>query len=258
MKFTLLGSGTSQGIPVIGCTCNTCISTDSRDKRLRCSAYFQNEGNAVLIDAGPDFRMQALRYGVNYLDAVLLTHEHNDHVAGMDDLRPLYFRKGKPIPIIAEQFVLDQITTRYDYAFAENPYPGAPKFDLIPIEPGDVLRFGNLHIRACRLYHGNLPILGFILQNQIAYFTDTNNIPELSIEQISGIDYLFLDALHHNKHYSHHSLSEALDAVASINPKKTFLIHLSHMMGPTGEWEKKLPENVFPSYDGQIIDLQTD
>lgn len=223
---------------------------------MRCSAYISNDKNGIVIDVGPDFRTQALREGIKELDGVFLTHEHNDHVAGMDDLRPLIFRKGRPMPVFAEERVLEDVRTRYSYAFEKQPYPGAPSFELIAIKPGDEFHFGALQISAQRVYHGKLPILAFVVQDRLAYLTDTNEIPRATKERLHGIEYLILDALRRERHYSHHSLQEAIDAAASIQASKTFLIHLSHMMGPTSDWEGDLPENVFPSYDQLTIELQ--
>lgn len=258
MKFTLLGSGTSQGVPIIGCSCATCTSTDIRDIRTRCSALIESTTHNVIIDVGPDFRMQALGHQMKSLDAVLITHEHNDHVAGLDDLRPLMFKNRKPMPIYAEARVLSEIKKRYDYAFEPQPYPGAPSFELIEIKPGDVLSFGKIEVRAVRVYHGALPILAFTIQNQIAYLTDTNSVPKESLFSLNDIPILLLDMLREKKHHSHFDLKSACGFAASISAGKTFLIHLSHLMGPTREWERGLPTDIFPSYDGLTFDLPID
>ena len=218
----------------------------------------KDPSNCIVIDVGPDFREQALRNEITDLDGVFLTHEHNDHVAGLDDLRPLIFKKRRPMPIYAEERVLNDVKSRFSYAFEPQPYPGAPSFELIPIRPGDSFTFGKIHIKAFRVFHGRLPILGFLIQDRLAYMTDTNEIPVETNEQIKGIDYLILDALRREKHYSHHSLNEAIEAAASIRADQTFLIHLSHMMGPTAQWESDLPTDVFPSYDQLTIELQKD
>ncbi len=258
MKFTLLGTGTSQGIPVIGCNCSTCLSEDIRDKRLRCSAYIHDDHHGILIDAGPDFRTQALLHSIKKVDAVFLTHEHNDHVAGLDDLRPFMFRSGKPMKIYAEERVLNDIKRRYGYAFIEQPYPGAPSFELLPIIPGQSFQIGSINLEAIRVLHGGLPILAYVVQKQLAYLTDTNEVPLETQRVIQGIPILILDALRRKSHHSHFSLDEAIEVAASIRAGQTFLIHLSHLMGPTREWEIALPRNVFPSYDNLTFDLHTD
>lgn len=256
MIFTLLGSGTSQGIPVIGCDCATCTSTDSRDKRFRCSAFVEDEDNAIIIDVGPDFRSQALHHGVSNIDAVFLTHEHNDHIIGLDDLRPMIFKSMKPMRIYAEPRVLDEIRDRFPYAFIEQPYPGAPRFELLSIIPGDRVSIGDITIEAVRSNHGNLPILSYVIQDQIAYMTDTNDIPEDTAEKVKDIPILILDMLRKKRHHSHFSFDEALEAAASINAGRTYFIHMSHLMGPTKEWESSLPQDIFPSYDGLSFELQ--
>jgi len=256
LTFTLLGSGTSQGIPVIGCDCPTCLSTDSRDTRLRCSAVIEDDDTTVVIDVGPDFRMQALNHGLSNLDAVFITHEHNDHIIGLDDLRPMIFKNMKPMQIYAEPRVLDEIRHRFPYAFIEQTYPGAPRFELMPIHPGDRVQIGEIIIEAQRVYHGSLPILAYLIQDQIAYLTDTNHIPDNTAERITDIPILILDMLRKKRHHSHFSFDEAIDAAASIHAERTYFIHMSHLMGPTKEWETSLPEDIFPSYDGLTFDLK--
>ena len=258
MKVTLLGTGTSQGIPIIGCICAACTSSDYRDNRTRCSALVETEAHNIILDVGPDFRQQALKHKLTNLTAVFLTHEHNDHVAGLDDLRPLIFRNGKSMPIYAEKRVLDDIKVRYKYAFTPQPYPGAPSFELNEIQPDQVVRIGELKIQARRVYHGGLPILAFVVQDQLAYLTDTNHVPEPTLSSLNDIPILVLDMLRVKKHHSHFDLISACELAASISARKTFLIHLSHLMGPTKEWERGLPSDVFPSYDGLSFDLPTD
>ncbi len=255
LKFTLLGTGTSQGIPVIGCRCPACISKDKRDERFRCSALIEDQTHRIIIDVGPDFRQQALRHELSDLDAVLITHEHNDHVIGLDDLRPLIFRRRTPMKIYAEVRVLDDIRKRFEYAFQEQYYPGAPSFELLPISPGDRLEWGEITVEVIRTMHGGLPIVSFIIQDRLAYLTDVNHVPEYSVEKLRNIETLILDALRREKHHSHNNLQDAIDFGVSINAGQTFLIHLSHMMGPTADWEKDLPGDVFPSYDNQSFDL---
>jgi len=252
--ITLLGTGTSQGIPVIGCGCETCISSDQRDKRLRCSVLIQTKETTVVIDIGPDFRKQMLDSRVNHLDAVLLTHEHNDHIIGLDDLRPFLFRSHDQVLIHGEKRVLNEIKNRFEYAFVKQPYPGSPELSISEIKPGNVLKIGDLSFLPLRLIHGRLPILGFRIDS-FAYLTDTNHIPHATLEDLYDLDVLVIDALRYKKHHSHFSLDESILTIAQINPKRAYLIHMSHLMGPTKVWEKSLPDNVYPSYDGMRFDL---
>ncbi len=255
MRFTLLGTGTSQGIPVIGCDCDTCRSKDPRDNRTRTSALIQSEQSTVVIDVGPDFRQQMLREKVRDVDAVLITHEHNDHIIGLDDLRPLMFKNGRPMLIYAEQRVLDDIRLRFDYAFHDHGYPGAPSFELVSIEPGQILTFGGITVKAIRVFHGDLPILGFTVMDRIGYFTDTNNISETIISELINIPIFIIDMLHLRKHHSHNNLDSAMRLIKSVRAQKSYLIHMSHYMGPTRSWEHLLPPDVYASYDGLFFEI---
>lgn len=255
MRFELLGTGTSQGVPVIGCDCATCTSQDPRDNRLRCSALIQSQQHSIVIDVGPDFRQQMLRSHVNHLDAVLITHEHNDHIIGLDDLRPFMFRNMKPMTVYAERRVLDEIEERFAYAFIDHAYPGAPKFELKAISPGDNLVFGDIHIKAIRIMHGRLPILGFIVNDKLAYLTDTNHIGDEEKEELADLEVLILDMLRQKSHHSHFSLEQSVQAAQEIGAASTYFLHMSHLMGPTKEWEQILPPDVYPTYDGLTFDL---
>ena len=248
MKITLLGTGTSQGIPVLGCDCEVCRSVDSCDNRLRTSCIIESAEANILIDCGPDFRQQLLRNPVQRIDAVLLTHDHQDHVAGLDELRAFIFKQNKPMPIYAEDAVLKNIKKRFDYAFKKNPYPGTPQFQLHTIKPGK-LQINGVELEALRVLHGNLPILGFRI-GDFAYLTDVNHIEQESAEKLAGLDVLVLDALHHRPHHSHFNLEEAVEEAKRLNAKKTFFTHISHQMGLHAVIDKQLPENVFLGYDG--------
>jgi len=253
--FTLLGSGTSQGIPVIGCTCDTCTSDDPRDNRLRCSAWIKSDQANIVIDVGPDFRQQCLRQGLTDLDAIFLTHEHNDHMIGLDDVRPLMFRARKPMKLYAEERVMEEVKERFAYAFTEQVYPGAPQFDLEKIKAGDTIQIGDINIRAIRSMHGRLPILGYVINDQIAYLTDSNSFPEETLNIVAGIDVLIIDMLRKREHHSHNNYDTAIQHISQIKAKKTYMIHMSHLMGPTRDWEAGLPADVFAGYDGLSLDL---
>jgi phosphoribosyl 1,2-cyclic phosphate phosphodiesterase len=248
MRIIILGTGTSQGVPVIGCTCEVCTSSDPRDNRLRTSAFIETKEANLLIDCGPDFRQQMLREGIDRVDGVLITHAHQDHIAGLDDLRSFIFRQNKPMPIYAEENVVHTIKQRFAYAFSENPYPGAPTFAMHTIQPG-TLHIEGVEIEAIRVQHGKLAIVGFRV-GHFAYLTDVNHIDHEAESHLQNLDVLVLDALHHRPHHSHFNVHQALDEIARLQPEKAYLTHISHHMGLHGEMEEQLPENVHLGYDG--------
>jgi phosphoribosyl 1,2-cyclic phosphate phosphodiesterase len=252
-RFTFLGTGTSSGVPVIGCTCDVCMSDDPRDKRLRTSGLLTIENQAIttniVIDTGPDFRQQMLREGVNDITAVLYTHEHSDHTAGLDDIRPFNFRQKRPMPLYADPSVQKALKARFDYAFSENPYPGAPQLELITINKNDLIRINNVEIKPIEIMHGNLPILGFRCAD-LTYITDCKSIEKEELEKIKGTKILILDALHHSEHHAHLNLLQALEIVAEIQPERAYFIHCSHHMGRTEDINKILPNGVELAYDG--------
>lgn len=252
MQLTLLGTGTSQGIPVIGCRCEVCQSADPRNQRLRTAALFHNESTNIAIDCGPDFRQQMLRADVHQLDAILITHTHNDHVIGLDDVRPFNFSMKRSIPIYGLEEHLDEIRERFSYVFQSNPYPGAPRLSLCPIRPYVPFTIDGVEIMPILLRHGQLDVLGFRIENK-AYLTDTNYIPDESLSKLSDLEVLVLDALHHRDHHSHFNLSQAIEAALKINADRTFLIHLSHHMGLHEEIDSQCPANIHLSYDGLTI-----
>ena len=236
LSLTLLGTGTSGGVPAIGCRCRTCLSADPRDKRLRCAGLLTDGRTSVLIDCGPDVRAQLLRAGVTHLDAVVVTHEHNDHIIGLDDLRPFIFRqRGRPFRIYAEARVRAEIQQRFAYAFAEEPYPGAPRFELLDAAPGEALHIGTLPpITPVRVLHGSLPILGYRC-GALAYLTDVKTVPEETLEALRDIKVLVTSALHRHRHHAHMTLLEAAAFAKTVGAEETVFIHMSHLAPPHRE-----------------------
>jgi phosphoribosyl 1,2-cyclic phosphate phosphodiesterase len=254
VKITFLGTGTSQGVPVIACECVTCLSDDSHDKRLRASLLVETASNTIVIDAGPDFRQQMLMAGVKKLDAILLTHEHKDHIAGMDDLRAFNYKSQAAIDIYAEERVQNAVKKEYEYVFAENRYPGVPKMELHTIAGNSIEVNGDMII-PLRIFHYRLPILGFRI-GDVAYITDANYIPEDTREKIIGVKYLVINALRKEKHISHFSLGEALTLVEQISPRKAYITHIGHQMGKHADVNRELPVNVTLAWDGLEVNCE--
>ena len=254
--LTLLGTGTSQGVPVVGCTCPVCRSDDPHDQRLRTAALLRaRSGSALLVDCGPDARAQMLAAGVMDLDAVLITHEHNDHIIGLDDLRPFVFKRRAPFRIYAEPRVQASIRQRFAYAFAERPYPGAPRFELVAVTPGQMLQVGDLPpVELLRVQHGELPILGLRV-GDTAYLTDVKTLPAETTDRLAGLGQLFLSALHHQEHHSHLSLGGALELAGRLGARQTTLIHMSHLMGFHADVDAQLPGGVRLGFDGLHVSV---
>jgi phosphoribosyl 1,2-cyclic phosphate phosphodiesterase len=251
VNITFLGTGTSQGVPVIACDCDTCKSDDPHDKRLRTSLLLQTESVTVLFDAGPDFRQQMLLARVNKLDGIILTHEHKDHIAGLDDVRAFNYRSQSAIDIYSEERVQKAIKKEYSYVFSEIQYPGIPKMMLLPV-PEHGFSVKSLDIIPIRVFHYHLPVYGFRI-GHFAYITDANYIPEESKEKLFGVKYLVINALRKEKHISHFSLREALDFIREISPKKAYITHISHQMGYHEEVSKELPPGTYLAYDGLSV-----
>ena len=249
-----LGTGTSQGIPVIGSSHPVCLSSDSKDKRLRVSVWIKTESESIVVDCGPDFRQQMLQSKCERLDAVLFTHEHADHTAGLDDIRPFTLKKGA-LPIYAEKRVLENLKYRFDYIFAtENKYPGAPDVNVIEIKENVPFYVGKTKIIPIRLWHGKLPIFGYRVDN-FAYLTDVKSIEKSEIDKLLGLKVLVVNALRIAEHQTHFSLQEALEFVNLVQPEQAFFTHISHLLGFHSEVEKSLPKNVFLAFDNLQLDL---
>jgi phosphoribosyl 1,2-cyclic phosphate phosphodiesterase len=254
LKIKLLGTGTSQGVPIIGCNCEVCQSTDPNDKRLRTSILIETENTSIIIDTGPDFRQQMLRENVKDLDAVLYTHEHRDHIAGLDDIRPINFLRQKPIFVYGEERLLEALKQMLPYAFGNDKYPGVPEIVLkeIDISPFEI---EGVRFTPIRAYHYKLPVLGFRV-GDFTYITDANYIPEEEKEKIIGTKYLIINALRKKKHISHFSLSEAQEIAKEFSPRYTYFTHISHQMGLHKEVNSQLPENMRLAHDGLQIDIK--
>lgn len=254
MKVYFLGTGTSQGIPVIGSNHSVCKSTDSRDKRLRVSVWITWENASYIIDCGPDFRQQMLTSNCQKVDGIIFTHEHADHTAGLDDIRPFFFKQGD-IPVFAHRRVLDNLTKRFDYIFEnENKYPGAPSVQTNEVVNNHSFKIGNKKVIPIDVMHGNLQVFGYRIDD-FAYLTDVKTIEPSEMEKLKGLKVLVVNALRIEPHDTHFNLEEALQFIEKLQPEKTYLTHISHIFGFHEEIEKTLPENVFLAYDNLEITI---
>lgn len=277
MNVTFLGTGTSQGVPVIACDCPVCQSPDTRDKRLRVAVLVQAQGKTLCIDAGPDFRQQMLRANVQRLDGILLTHKHKDHVAGLDDVRAFNFKHNYDMPIWACPDTQAQLRREFPYVFETPHYPGIPRFDVRTFTPyavpplpaqdpfrgeGNPLTHNPPPFNACGLWvqplqliHGRMTVWGFRIGN-FAYCTDVSYIPPHTLAQLQGLHTLVLGALRLEKHPTHFTVGEALEVVAQLRPRVAYLTHISHLMGPHAEVQPTLPPHVHLAHDGLAIAVQ--
>ena len=254
LNITFLGTGTSTGIPLIGSDHPVCKSDNSKDKRLRSSVLIEWDDLNIIVDTGPDFRQQMINCNCKRIDAVLYTHEHYDHISGIDDLRAFCFRQGS-IPIYAHKRVIKTLKRRYKYIFDINKrYHGAPTLETNEISKNKVLKVFNKNIIPVSFKHGKLQVFGFKFKS-LAYITDLKKISQTEIKKLKNLDILVLNCIRVEPHFSHLNLEEALELIIKIKPKKTYLTHISHLLGFHDEVESKLPENVFLSYDGLKISL---
>lgn len=253
MKLTFLGTGTSQGVPVVACQCPVCLSENLKDKRLRASVMIETESQCLVVDAGPDFRQQMLTHQVRQLNGILITHEHVDHIFGLDDIRAFNWVQKQATDIYAEERVQIAIRRIFDYVFSTWKYPGIPQMHLHLIENVSFM-INDLEVIPIRGYHYKLPVFGFRF-GKIAYVTDVNRLEDAEIEKLRGLDVLVLNALRKEDHISHYSLSQALEVIAEVKPGKAYLTHLSHQMGFYDQVQAELPKNVFLAYDGLEIEV---
>lgn len=253
MKVIFLGTGTSTGVPLIGCSCDICRSQDVRDQRLRASVYIETRDTKIVVDTGPDFRIQMLSNHLSDVDAVLFTHNHKDHTAGLDDIRPINYLLDKKIDVYAEEYVQKTLKMEFPYIFHEQDYPGVPQIRLHTIDERP-FKVNDTQIIPIRVIHKQLPVLGFRVQD-FTYITDANFVADEELEKIKGSKVFVINALRKEAHYSHFTLQEALDIIEKVQPEKAYLTHIGHNMGLFEEVQSQLPENVFLSYDGLTLDL---
>lgn len=253
MTITFLGTGTSQGVPVIACECPVCLSADKKDKRLRSSILIEINGKNIVVDTGPDFRYQMLRENVKHLDAILFTHEHKDHVAGLDDIRAFNYKQKAAIPIYANQRVVKALEREFYYIFSSLSYPGIPQVHIHEIT-NDAFVIDDIEIKPIEVQHFRLPVLGFRI-NDFTYITDAKTIDDNEVQKIAGTKILVINALQREKHISHFTLSEAISFAKRVNAQETYFTHISHLLGKHSDVSQELPEGISLAYDGLKLTL---
>ncbi|MBC7451559.1 MAG: MBL fold metallo-hydrolase [Cytophagales bacterium] len=253
MKVTFLGTGTSQGIPSIACKCDVCTSFDYRDKRLRTSVHIQTDKLSLIIDTGPDFRQQVLRERIDLLDAILFTHEHKDHIAGLDDVRGYNYAQQKDMPVYARANVIEALKREFAYIFADYRYPGIPRIDIHEMDGSPFSILGE-EIIPIKVMHYKLPVFGFRIQD-FTYITDANFIADEELEKIKGSKIVVLNALQKEPHVSHYTLDQAIEVIQKIQPDQAYFVHMGHRLGKHADITKELPANIHLSYDGLVLHL---
>jgi phosphoribosyl 1,2-cyclic phosphate phosphodiesterase len=257
MRLTFLGTGTSFGVPQIGCDCAVCRSTDSRDKRTRSGAVLEADGSTILIDTPPELRLQLISSGFSHVDAVVYTHEHADHINGIDDLRIFSVRQRRPLPLFGPAETLERLRSSFNYIFDDSvrPYEGTskPRLTLHPVNPGQPVRIAGVETLPLSFEHGHLRVFGYRFR-KLAYITDIKAIPQAEREQLKGLEVLVLNALWWRPHPTHLSISEAIDTAVELGASRTYLTHLTHETGHS-ELESTLPAGVYPAYDGLTVEV---
>ena len=252
--LTILGSGTSQGVPVIACDCEVCQSKNQKDKRTRTSVLIHINGENHVVDSGPDFRVQMLRENIKSLKSVIFTHEHKDHIAGLDDIRPFNYLEKRDMNVYASDRVEEALLREYHYIFTKDKYPGIPNVNLTIFDNNKFLIDENIEIEPIKVLHYKLPVFGFRI-GDITYITDAKTISPEEKEKVKGSETIIINALRREPHLSHFNLDEALEFIKEMNPKRAYLTHISHLFGKHDEIEKELPNNVFMAFDGMKLDF---
>lgn len=253
MKITFLGTGTSQGVPVIACKCRVCLSTNPQDNRLRSSILIEKDGTTVVIDSGPDFRQQMLRAKVEYIDGLVFTHEHKDHIAGMDDIRAFNYVHQEKVKVYATTRVQEALHREFPYVFDDYKYPGVPELEMHSIG-NEPFQIGNINLIPIEVLHYRLPVLAFRVDD-FTYITDANHIAEKEMEKIRGSKHIVINALRREPHVSHFTLNEAIKVIDELNPEAAYLTHISHQLGLHTEVNAELPKHITCAYDGLVLHL---